>query len=110
MMPMFRPSATRPFAQERCSSSTRFGIAAAEADQNGCSTIAERNAAPSSHAGSSRSAIAPKHAAPARSDTTMTFLRSNRSPSAPPSGAKIPAMPNVSNNVSESHVAESVRS
>ena len=87
-----------------------LGIAAAEADQNGCSAIADRNAAPSNQAGSWRNAIAAKHAAPARSETIMTRLRSNRSPSTPPSGAKIPATPNVRNSVNESHVAESVRS
>ena len=110
MIPEFRPSAIKPFAQLRSSSDTRLGIAAPEADQNGVSTTAEANARPSSHPGSCVNAIAAKQPTPSRSDTIITRRRSNRSPSAPARGATNPLTPNVSSNVADSHVGECVSS
>ena len=110
MIPAFPPIWSRPFAHARSSLPTRFGMAAAEADQNGASTTAATNPRASSSAGSCTNASARKHAAPARSDTIITRLRSNRSPSIPPSGANTPDTPNVSSRDAESHAAEPVRS
>ena len=87
-----------------------FGMAAADAIQNGVSTTAETNARASSQAGSPANAIAAKAPTPARSDTIMTRRRSNRSPIAPASGATKPFTPNVRSSVAESHAGERVRS
>ena len=110
MIPAFAPTWTRPFAQARSSLPTRFGIAACEADQNGVSTTAVTNPIASRSAGSSTNAIAPNAAAPARSEAIITFRRSNRSPSTPPSGANSPLAPNVSRSDADSHAADPVRS
>src|SRR5207247_96262 len=83
MMPALRPSEMRPFAQDSSDGSTMFGMAAADAIQNGVSTTAETNARASSQAGSPANAIAAKAPTPARSDTLMTRRRAHRSPIAP---------------------------
>src|SRR3990172_1941694 len=98
------------FTQLRCSSSTKFGIAAADAEKNGASARGDRNAIATSQTGSSANANAAKQAAPARSETIITVRRSNRSPSEPANGPTNPDTPNVSRSVAESHVAEPVRS
>src|SRR6266545_2546439 len=110
MTPAFRPSEIRPFAQDSSDGSTMFGMAAADAIQNGVSTTAETNARASSHAGSPANAIAANAATPARSDTIITRRRSNRSPIAPASGATKPFTPNVRSRVADSHAGERVRS
>jgi hypothetical protein len=58
MMPAFPPSCSKPFAQASSSSPTRFGTAAAEADQNGVSTTAATNPTAISSQGSCTNAIA----------------------------------------------------
>ncbi len=59
MMPAFLPSPSRLFAHAMSSSrSTRLGIAAEDADQNGDSAIAETNANPINVFGASTKAIA----------------------------------------------------
>ena len=108
MIPAFAPTWISPLAHARSSSSTRFGIAAAEADQKGVSTMAAANPTASNQPGSWLKAIAAKHAAPARSDTIMTRLRSNRSPSTPPIGANRPLTPNVSRSDADNQAAERV--
>ncbi len=74
--PALRLMPSRLFAHDRCSSPATLGMAASDADQNGASATADANAHPSSHAGSSPSAISAKQAAPARSDAIRTFRRS----------------------------------
>ena len=96
---MLRPTATMPFAHVRSSGPTRFGTAAAETDQIGDSRVAVMNAITSSCPGVRANASATKPAAAARSAITSTFRRSNRSPSALPSGANRPWAPNVSSSV-----------
>ena len=96
-IPACTPIVTRLFAQERSSSdSTRFGIAAREAEKNGSSAIAEPNASAINTRGPWPNAIAAKKAAETASDTTMTLRRSKRSPRAPAKGPSRPATPNVS--------------
>jgi len=109
-MPAFRPRATIPFAQPRSSSPTKFGIAADEADRNGASATAERNANTRSRPGSWTRAMAKKQAAAARSETIMTRCLLNRSPRAPAKGLANPTVPNVRNNAAATHVADRVRS
>ncbi len=88
-----------------------MGIAAREAEKNGASAIADRNANASNHAGSCASAIAPKHSAAAPSDASITRRRSNRSLRCPANGPTRPSIPNVSSRVADSQIAEpSVRS
>src|SRR5512132_66790 len=108
MMPAFRPSEMRLFAHDSSDGSTMFGMAAADAIQNGVSTTAETNAKASSQPGSPANAIAAKAATPATSDTIITRRRSNRSPIAPAIGARKPLTPNVRTSVAESHAGERV--
>jgi hypothetical protein len=54
-------------------------------------------------------AMAANRAAAVRSDTIMTRLRLNRSPSVPASGPMSPLVPNVSSRVAASHAADPVR-
>ena len=110
VMPMFRPIATRLFAQATFSCGTRFGIAALEAGQNGASAIAERNAAATSGPGESMNAIAKKHAALAPSETIITRRRSKRSPSTAASGPTTPLTPSVRMSAAASQAADPVRS
>ena len=110
-IPECTPIVTRLFAHDSCdSSSTRFGIAAREAEKNGSSAIAEPKASPISCIGVRANAMARKNAAATASDSTMTFRRSNRSPSAPANGPRSPATPNVSSSESACIAGECVRS
>ena len=90
------------------SRSTRFGIAAAEADQNGDSAIADTNASAISGFGASTNAIAKNTAAAIDSEIIITLRRSNRSPKCPVSGERMPTTPNVSRSATDCHVAECV--
>jgi hypothetical protein len=108
-MPTLRPTPSRPFAHAIRSSSTRFGMAAADAARNGDSASADRNATNNNHTGSCTNAIAAKQTAPARSDTTITRLRSKRSPSVPANSPTNPTVPNVRNSAAATHAAEWVR-
>ena len=110
VIPALRLAPSRLLAHVTCSGPATLGIAASDADQNGASAIAERNAHTSSHAGSSDSAIIAKQAAPASSETIMTLRRSNRSPSIPAGGPTNPRTPNVSRSDRATHAAEPVRS
>ena len=109
-MPESRLAPRRLFAHVVSSGPATLGMAASEAEKNGASATAERNAHGSSHAGSDDSAIMPKHAAPARSETIRTVRRSNRSPSMPAGGPMNPCTPNVSSSDTATHDADPVRS
>ncbi len=109
-MPAFFAIATMLFAHGRSSCrEMRFGIAAAEADQNGTSTTADRNANASRGAGACASPMQKKNTAPRTSETIITVRRSYRSPSVPAKSPTNPVMPNVNRSVAESHAAECVR-
>jgi hypothetical protein len=110
-MPAWTPTVMRLFAHAMSSSrSTRFGIAARDAEKNGSSLIAEPNASTIRSSGSSTKTIAMKNADANASDAIITLRRSNRSPSAPANGPRIPATPNVSNSDSACIPGEWVRS
>ncbi len=75
-IPACTPIETRLFAHERSfSDSTRFGIAAREAEKNGSSAIAEPNASAISRPGSFAKTIAAKKTAEIASDQIITVLR-----------------------------------
>ena len=101
----------RLFAHDRSfSDSTRFGIAARDAEKNGSSAIADPNARAISTPGSFAKTIAAKKPAAIASDQIITALRLNRSPSAPVNGPTMPATPNVSRSESAAMYDECVRS
>ena len=107
-IPESRLALTRLFAHVVSSGPATLGIAASEAEKNGASATADRNAHVRSHAGSDDSAIIPKHTAPASSEAIMTFRRSKRSPRMPAGGPMNPRTPNVSSSDSATHDAEPV--
>ncbi len=110
-MPAWTPIVTMLFAHDRSSSdSTRFGIAARDAEKNGSSAIADPNAKAISSPGSFAKIIAAKKTAEIASDQIITVLRLYRSPSAPVSGPTRPATPNVSRSDSACMKGEWVRS
>ena len=75
-MPACTPIETRLLAQERSfSDSTRFGIAALDAEKNGSSAIADPNASAISSPGSFAKTIAAKKTAEIASDQIITVLR-----------------------------------
>ena len=109
MMPALRPIPSKLFAQAMSSSrSARAGIAAAEADQNGDSAMAEANASGTSSAGRVTNAIAAKNTAATTSAQIITCRRSNRSPRCPVTGPRMPTTPNVSSRVPDCQSAECV--
>ena len=110
-MPACTPSVTRLFAHEMSSgSSTRFGIAAREADRNGSSAIAEANASRISASGECTNTIAAKNTHEIASDQISTLRRSSRSPRAPANGPISPATPNVNSSDNACMNGECVRS
>ena len=99
------------FAHDRSSSdSTRFGIAAREAEKKGSSAIADPNARAIRTPGSLAKTIAAKKAAEIASDQIITVLRLYLSPRAPVRGPIRPATPNVSRSDSACMKGEWVRS
>ena len=109
MIPAFLAMATMLFPHGiSLSPSTRFGIAAAEADQNGTSTTAEKNANRIRSDGACASPMHRKNSAPSRSDQIITRRRSNRSPRVPAKMPTNPVTPNVRSSVAESQAAECV--
>src|SRR5437870_10427153 len=110
-MPACTPIVMRPLAQEICSSdSTRFGIAARDAERNGSSAIADPKARTIRVAGACTNTIARKNPAEIASDQIITFLRSKRSPRAPATEPRSPATPKVRSNDNACMLAECVRS
>src|SRR5438309_11688306 len=107
--PTLRPNEIVPFAQAGSDSSTRFGIAASAAELKGDDEGAARNASTSKEAGDRADASAATHAAPARSEATITMRRSNRSPSDPASGVATASVPKEHRSAPDTHAAEPVR-
>ena len=109
-MPACTPIVMRPFAHEIWSSdSTRFGIAARDAEKNGSSAIADPKARTIKVAGACANTIARKNAAEIASDQIITLLRSKRSPSAPAKEPSSPATPKVRSRDSACMLGECVR-
>ncbi len=109
-MPACTPIVTKLFAQLTSpSSSTRLGIAAREVVMNGISASADPKASRINRSGAWANAIAAKNTAETASHQIITLRRSNRSPSAPPNGPRIPATPKVSSNESACIPGECVR-
>jgi hypothetical protein len=110
-MPAWTPTVMRLFAHAMsCSRSTRFGIAAREAEKNGSSAIAEPKARTIRSQGASANTIPMKNTDDTASAQIITRRRSNRSPSAPAKGPRIPATPNVSSRERACMPGEWVRS
>src|SRR5690349_18325670 len=106
--PRLRPNEIVPFAQARSSGSTRFGTAASAAALKGDDVSAARKASVSSDDVERANASAAKQAPPARSETTITVRRSNRSPSDPASGVATARVPKENRSAAATHAADPV--